>query len=212
MSLITKVVMLVSVIALSSCVKFTGDLNVKKHLTLYHEGSRGRLYKRILPPNSYPAILKIREDNQAVLTFDALDGRFVDTKMSLFDSGDIPTENGSFVIKADDSTQNYDIHATIKTKSKTSEMISGREKCTYLDDRYTCRPYCDYYGCRDYCGWETVTIRGHRKVEYQEVTSMRRLRVKLMGADSEELYATLKARSSKKKRHYSHTGFCRTRK
>jgi hypothetical protein len=209
MSFILKVITLSAVLVLASCVKFSGQLKVNKEITIYHESRRGNLLRRILPPNRYPATLEILDNHKALLVFDTLDGRLVDTKMELFDTSRIPRGSGKFFIPSEETAQDYDIKGSVTLNTKESESKWSYEVCHINTQRFLCRNHCDYYGCREICGWTNVRVRGERRVEFKNVTNIRRLLAKLVNPNTDDVQATFKGTDKRKKRHYTYQGQCR---
>ncbi len=109
---------------LFSCERVQGDLNAFEELEL--NLSRSRQLK--LTEGTYQSRITIK-NRRIRMNLKKDDGSEQRIVFRLPRKTNIPTENGSFRISADDMNQNYDIDGNVETYSERGERIEGRERC-----------------------------------------------------------------------------------
>ena len=196
-------------LTLTSCLNFSGKLDVEDTLTLYHE-YRGRLYKRVLPPGDYQANFSIIDRMVGQLDVTTRDGVTLNTVISAPYDTFIPRDNGSFFISHYKTSQIYDISGDVyTTKITDSTVYYGIENCNVWDQRYVCHRECGPYGCRDICRWQRVRLPGDQNVEYRKSQVSRTVTINFLIPHSGRKQGSFSGINSRSEKEYLYRGQCR---
>lgn len=195
--MLKKLLLLGSVLALTSCDPFEGQLSVKYPFQIKSEDKT-----MTLAAGDYSAKLKMDGKKQIELSVKS-NGKTHKIEIDLPKKLNLP-DNGDFAVSAADLGQSFSAAGTAQTTASDSELRSGYEQCSYQRREHVCYPT-NNGGviCRD----EYRTVYGRQFVEYFDRTTLRNLNVNFIHANG-ALLSNFTGQRSSVERFYRHQGQC----
>ncbi|MBI2520234.1 MAG: hypothetical protein HYV97_07445 [Bdellovibrio sp.] len=152
-----KIVLLLSVVLLTSCVeKVKGTFEVKTPLSF--KGKDGNI---TLAKGVHSAVLTVKQKKYASI----LVGYNRKVQFTLPKGVRLPTNSGELRLTAQEVGQPYDLTATAETVYSNSGPRTTIESCTSTVSRPVCS--FDPVSQRRVCREQTINVRGHREVTFE---------------------------------------------
>lgn len=173
-----------------------------------------------LPPGEYRAEVS-RNRKGSELEFQIRRGKQKhEVKLRLPEATRLPKEGGSFVLRAADTGQAWDVRGEMSQETAIGDLIHGHEPCTVQVNRGWCDRYGGRYPRRGdrydpydpyYDGWGrcSYTYHGFREVDFREVRTTTFVSLEFSDAQTDLTIGTFNGQRADVVRDYEFIGHCR---
>lgn len=194
--------LLTTLLLLSSCESIDGQLSVDKTFSAHQKyGVFNRKTREVkIGKDTYTASLDFTSKKKLALNLEGGSVGKLSVIIKSDENFDLP-EDGEFLVTHDQIDQPFDIKGSVDTSVTLSDVQHGTKSCTWeIKDRL-----CENFICRDV----VVKINGQQEYDYTTTYTTKKVSLKILKQNSEEVLATFAGSSVEKEQVSTDTGPCR---
>ncbi len=215
-----KILNLVTLLVLVSC-KFSGEFEAAKNLELKQVKRTvfGNDKVTVVPVVAGKYVAEVDFDKgvfkgkKLELVLNQNGKKVVEAEFKIPENVVIPEQNGTVVITAQESGQNYDLYGELKTTHTASEVRQSTRRCTYTRSVNRCEERCTTTGstrrCERVCRPVLERHSGYQYYDYRVVTTVKKVDLELYSANTRDEVAQFAGSYSSSSEDVIGSGICR---